>query len=56
MSSEFLPFHQATIGEEEVKEIIQTLHSGWLTTGPKTRLFEKNFAGYIGCKHAIGRV
>ena len=54
MSSEFLPFHQATIGEEEVKEIIQTLHSGWLTTGPKTRLFEKNFASYIGCKHAIG--
>ena len=54
MTPELLPFHQASIGEEEVKEIIQTLNSGWLTTGQKTRLFEKTFADYIGCKHAIG--
>ena len=54
MASELLPFHQASIGEAEIKEIIQTLNSGWLTTGPKTRLFEKTFADYIGCKHAIG--
>ena len=54
MTPELLPFHQASIGEEEVKEIIQTLNSGWLTTGQKTRLFEKAFADYIGCKHAIG--
>ena len=54
MTPELLPFHQASIGEEEVKEIIQTLNSGWLTTGQKTRFFEKSFADYIGCKHAIG--
>lgn len=54
MASEILPFHQSFIGDEEVKEIIQTLNSGWLTTGLKTKLFEKTFADYIGCKHAIG--
>ena len=54
MTPELLPFHQASIGEEEIKEIVQTLNSGWLTTGQKTRLFEKSFADYIGCKHAIG--
>lgn len=54
MASEILPFHQSSIGDEEVKEIVQTLNSGWLTTGPKTKLFEKAFADYIGCKHAIG--
>lgn len=54
MTSELFPFHQSFIGKEEIKEIVQTLNSGWLTTGPKTKLFEKNFADYIGCKHAIG--
>lgn len=49
-----LRFHQSLIGQEEIKEVIHTLNSGWLTTGPKTKLFEKNFADYIGCKHAIG--
>lgn len=49
-----LRFHQPLIGQEEIKEVIHTLNSGWLTTGPKTKLFEKNFADYIGCKHAIG--
>ncbi len=54
MNSKILPFHQSWIGEEEINEIVQTLNSGWLTTGPKTKLFEKKFAEYVGCKHAIG--
>lgn len=54
MTSKLLPFHQSFIGKEEIKEIVQTLNSGWLTTGPKTKLFEKTFADYVGCKHAIG--
>ncbi len=48
-----LPFHQSWIGEEEHFEVADTLSSGWLTTGPKTKKFEEAFSDYIGCKHAI---
>jgi dTDP-4-amino-4,6-dideoxygalactose transaminase len=48
-----LPFHQSWIGEEEHQEVADTLSSGWLTTGPKTKRFEEAFSDYIGCKHAI---
>ena len=48
-----LPFHKSWIGEEEHLEITDTLNSGWLTTGPKTKKFEEAFSNYIGCKHAI---
>jgi dTDP-4-amino-4,6-dideoxygalactose transaminase len=34
-------------------EVADTLNSGWLTTGPKTKRFEEAFSDYIGCKHAI---
>lgn len=50
----FCHFHRPWLGKEEEKEILNTLRSGWLTTGPKTRQFEQRFAKYIGCKHAIG--
>ena len=52
--SEFLPFHRATIGPEEEAEVIATLRSGWLTTGPRTKEFERRFADYVGAKHAVG--
>jgi perosamine synthetase len=48
-----VPFHRASIGEEEISEVVATLTSGWLTTGPKTKQFEKEFATYVGAKHAI---
>jgi dTDP-4-amino-4,6-dideoxygalactose transaminase len=46
--SEFLPFAQPDIGEEEIAEVVAALRSGWLTTGPKTRQFEQDFAAFIG--------
>jgi dTDP-4-amino-4,6-dideoxygalactose transaminase len=49
----FLPFHQPSIGEEEIQEVIAALKSGWITTGPRTKLFEEQFRDYIGCQHAI---
>jgi len=52
--SEPLPFHRPIIGPEEEREVLATLRSGWLTAGPRTRLFEKQFADFIGVKHAIG--
>ena len=35
----FIPFNTPTIGKEEIDEVIDTLESGWLTTGPKTAQF-----------------
>ena len=49
----FLPFHFPHIGEEEVRAVEQTLRSGWITTGAKTRAFEQDFAAFVGAKHAI---
>ncbi len=48
-----VPFHRAEIGEEEVNEVVSTLRSGWLTTGPRTKQFENEFAAYVGAKHAV---
>lgn len=44
MREQFLPFSPPSIGEEEIAEVVDTLRSGWLTTGPKTRQFEQAFA------------
>jgi len=44
----FLPFALPDIGEEEIAEVVDSLRSGWLTTGPKTRRFENDFARYLG--------
>lgn len=53
MRTDFLLFHRPSIAEDEIQEVLDTLRSGWLTTGPKTKQFEKEFASYIGSKHAI---
>ena len=50
---EFLPFARPDIGQEEIDEVVDTLRSGWLTSGPKTRQFEKEFAEFIGVPFAI---
>lgn len=42
--SHFLPFALPDIGEEEIAEVVDSLRSGWITTGPKTKLFEQDFA------------
>jgi len=49
----FLPFGQADLGEAEFNEVIDTLRSGWLSVGPKTREFESRFKEYVGSKHAL---
>ena len=47
------PFAFPEIGEEEFHEVVDTLKSGWLTTGPKTGLFEKQFAEFVGIPYAL---
>jgi len=49
----FLPFCQPNISKEEIDEVVDTLKSDWITTGPKTKEFEKRFAEYVGTKYAI---
>jgi dTDP-4-amino-4,6-dideoxygalactose transaminase len=44
----FLPFALPEIGEEEIAEVVDTLRSGWVTTGPKAMRFEKAFGEFLG--------
>jgi perosamine synthetase len=49
----FLPFALPDIDETEFHEVKEALQSGWITTGPKTKQFESEFAKAVGAKHAI---
>lgn len=49
----FLPFHRALIEEAEKKAVLDVLETGWLTTGPRAKQFESEFASYVGASHAI---
>jgi dTDP-4-amino-4,6-dideoxygalactose transaminase len=53
MTSDFIPFHKPAIGEDEIRSVVETLRSGWLTTGSKVKRLEEDFARYIGAKHAV---
>lgn len=53
MRKEFLPFHKASIGKEEIAEVVDTLKNGWLTTGPKAKRLEEDFKKFTGAKHAV---
>src|SRR5580693_5157837 len=46
--SVFLPFALPDIGQEEIDEVVDSLRSGWITTGPKTKRFEEEFAAMFG--------
>ncbi|MBA2677122.1 MAG: DegT/DnrJ/EryC1/StrS family aminotransferase [Ktedonobacteraceae bacterium] len=49
----FLPFALPHITQAEIDEVVDTLRSGWLTTGPKTKRFEREFAERVGAPHAL---
>ncbi len=49
----FLPFAQPHITQAEIDEVVDTLRSGWLTTGPKTKRFEREFAQRVGAPYAL---
>lgn len=50
----FLPFALPLIGDDEISEVVDTLRSGWLTTGKKTQVFENDFAAFVNASHALG--
>lgn len=49
----FLIFGKPAIGEDEISEVVDTLRSGWIGTGPKTHRFEQEFSRYIGSEYAV---
>src|SRR6266704_5134069 len=49
----FLPFALPHITQAEIDEVVDTLRSGWLTTGPKTKRFEREFAERVGAPYAV---
>ncbi len=44
----FLPFALPEIGDDEIAEVVDTLRSGWVTTGPKAKRFEDDFTAFLG--------
>lgn len=54
VKEQIIPFHSADVGEEEAQAAAEVIRFGWLTMGPKTIEFEKQFASYVGAKHAVG--
>ncbi len=49
----FLPFALPDLGEEEIAAVVRVLRSGWITTGPEVQAFEREFADYLGVRHAV---
>jgi perosamine synthetase len=48
-----VPFFRPDIGDREIAEVVATLRSGWLTTGPKVRLFEEGFRSAVKTRYAL---
>jgi dTDP-4-amino-4,6-dideoxygalactose transaminase len=53
VNDKFIPFHAPSIGDDEIGEVVDTLRSGWLTTGPRTARFESEFREYVQSPHSI---
>jgi len=53
LRKDFLPFSIPTIEDDEINEVVDSLKSGWITTGPKVKLFEDSFKAYVGAPYAI---
>ena len=48
-----IPYGRQHISEDDIRAVVDALHSDFLTQGPKIAAFEKAFAEYIGCKYAV---
>ncbi len=50
---ESVPFFRPDLTETEIQEVVSALRSGWLTTGPRVKRFEQEFAAAVGAPHAV---
>jgi dTDP-4-amino-4,6-dideoxygalactose transaminase len=53
LRGEFLPFSIPSIEDDEINEVVDSLRSGWITTGPKVKRFEEEFKKYVGSPYAV---
>ena len=53
MRDKFLPFALPDVDDAEIKEIVETINSGWITTGPKALQFGAEFAAAVGARHGV---
>jgi dTDP-4-amino-4,6-dideoxygalactose transaminase len=53
LRTDFLPFSTPTIEDDEINEVVDSLKSGWITTGPKVKRFEEEFKAYVGAPFAV---
>lgn len=53
MDKDFILFHKPFITDEEIEGVVDTVKSGWWTTGPKVQQFEKDFNSYIGSVRSV---
>jgi dTDP-4-amino-4,6-dideoxygalactose transaminase len=49
----FLVYGSPAIAEDEIAEVVATLRSGWIGTGPRVHQFQENFRNYVGAQHAM---
>ena len=49
----FLPYHRPSIEADDEQAVLEVLRSGWITTGPRTKAFEKALAEYVGTARAV---
>jgi len=52
-SMDRLPFSRPSLGEDEIREVVEVLRSGWITSGPRVARFESELARYVGVPHAV---
>lgn len=48
-----IPFSPPDVTDAEIEEVIKAMKSGWITTGPRTKEFEKRIAEYVGVNKAV---
>jgi UDP-4-amino-4-deoxy-L-arabinose-oxoglutarate aminotransferase len=53
MSDNPLPLSRPSLGEEEIREVLDVIRSGWITSGPRVKRFEEEFSRYVGARHAV---
>ena len=53
MRDTFLPFARPSIGDAEIAELVATLKSGWITTGPRVEKFTAAFLEYVGGRYGV---
>jgi len=50
---QLIPYGRQSIDEEDIRAVMEVLHSDWLTTGPKVDEFERSISDYCGCHNAV---